>query len=89
MKDTDQKNRVDGKGSMNPIIAAVSGAIVGAGAVVAGVVALNDEKNREKAKHVLHDVKDHSVEAFNNVKKDVKDAFHHVEKDVKKTVHAK
>lgn len=44
------------KGGVNPFAAAVTGAIVGAGAVAAGVVALRSEKNRKKAKDYIKEV---------------------------------
>jgi gas vesicle protein len=52
----DQKN-----GGVNPITAAVAGAVVGAGIAVAGVV-LSDEKNRKKVKDVATGVKDKAVD---------------------------
>jgi hypothetical protein len=45
------------KKGMSPVAAAVTGAVVGAGAAVAGAAFLKDEKNRAKAKKVLDGVK--------------------------------
>jgi len=43
---------------MSPVAAAVTGAVVGAGAAVAGAAILRDEKNRARAKKILNNVKD-------------------------------
>ena len=56
MKDQNKQDRE--KSSVNPIAAAVTGAVVGAGIAVAGAIALKDEKNREKVKEALNTVKD-------------------------------
>ena len=52
----DQKN-----GGVNPITAAVAGAVVGAGIAVAGVV-LSDEKNRKKIKDFAETVQNQTEE---------------------------
>lgn len=44
--------------SVNPIIAGVTGAVIGAGIAIAGAVILKDEKNRDKAKKVINNVKE-------------------------------
>ncbi len=42
------------KGGVNPVIAAITGAVVGAGVIVAGVVALKDKKTAQSLKkHLL------------------------------------
>jgi hypothetical protein len=69
MSDSDQKKQDGGKVSVNPVAAAVTGAVVGAGIAVAGVVALEDEKNREKAKETLIHVKDQVVGYIENMQK--------------------
>jgi gas vesicle protein len=43
---------------VNPVIAAVTGAIVGAGVIVAGAVAYNDKKNRDMVKKAVSNVKE-------------------------------
>lgn len=68
-----QKKEVDKKSGINPVAAAVTGLIVGAGAVVAGAIVLNDKNNREKISTAVTDVN-------NNVKKKMDKA----EKKVKK-----
>ncbi|MGE5041713.1 MAG: hypothetical protein ACM3IJ_02315 [Candidatus Levyibacteriota bacterium] len=45
-----QKN--DKKAGVNPVVAGVAGAVVGAGMAVAGTMALKDEKNRKKVRDV-------------------------------------
>ena len=45
------------KSSVSPVTAAVTGAIVGAGAAVVGIAAMRDEKTRAKAKKILHQAK--------------------------------
>ncbi len=80
MKNRNQHDLVEEKRIVDPVIAVVATAVVGAGAVVAGIVALNNEKNREEVKQVLSDTKDRSVRAFNKVKKEAKDMIQRVEK---------
>lgn len=45
------------KGGFNPVVAAATGAIVGAGVAIAGAVAMKDKKNREKVKEVFNEAK--------------------------------
>lgn len=53
-----KKNQQDQeKGGVNPVVAAVTGAVVGAGVAVA----LKDKKNREKVKEVLTNVKNQAI----------------------------
>jgi hypothetical protein len=42
------------QGGINPVAAAVAGAVVGAGVGIAGAVVLGDKKNREKIGKVLN-----------------------------------
>lgn len=49
------------KGSVNPVIAAVTGAVLGAGVAVVGAVVLGNERNRQKAKEVLTNAKDQAL----------------------------
>jgi hypothetical protein len=56
-----------------PVVAAVTGAIIGAGIVAAGVAALKDKKNREKVKKVLTSVKDNAKGILENIKKETLD----------------
>jgi uncharacterized membrane-anchored protein YhcB (DUF1043 family) len=43
--------------SVSPLIAAVTGAVVGAGVAVAGAVAMTNKHNQDKVKGVIKDVK--------------------------------
>lgn len=56
-----KKNKINSQAGedfrVNPVIAAVAGALVGAGIAVAGV-ALSDEKNRKKVIKIASDMKD-------------------------------
>lgn len=63
------KNKIQKKDGVNPVVAAAAGVIVGAGVVAAGVVALNDEKNREKVKEVLANVKEQAKGYIEDIKK--------------------
>lgn len=53
--------------SVNPLVAAVTGAVVGAGMAVAGAVVMSDKKNQAKVKNVAKNVSDKA----NNLIKDV------------------
>jgi hypothetical protein len=53
MTDKIQSKKIKTKSRVNPVVAAVTGVIVGAGIAVAGAVAFNDQKNRNKVKKVL------------------------------------
>jgi Skp family chaperone for outer membrane proteins len=72
---TDQKKQDDGKGGINPVAAAVTGAVIGAGVVVAGAVAvaLKDKKNREKVNQTLTNVKKQAVGYIKDMQKEVQD----------------
>ena len=53
--------------TINPVVAAVTGAIVG-GVAVAGAMALGDDKNRQKIKGAVSDAKDRTKDYVENVK---------------------
>lgn len=59
----DDKN----KKKINPVMVAVTGAVVGV--AVAGALILKDEKNREKVKEVFTDAKDQAAGFMNDMKK--------------------
>ncbi|KKP28563.1 MAG: hypothetical protein UR15_C0025G0012 [Parcubacteria group bacterium GW2011_GWA2_31_28] len=61
------------KKSINPIAAGVTGAVIGAGAAVAGAVILKDKKNRENIKKVLNKVKDTTSEYMKDMRSSAKD----------------
>lgn len=72
MTDQKQKKHNVGNVGLNPMVAAVAGAVVGAGVTVAAVV-LKDEKNREKIKEVLTNVKEDTTDYIDDVKSRVHD----------------
>jgi hypothetical protein len=53
---TSPNNKVQPNQGVNPIVAAVTGAVV-AGAVVAGAMIMSDKTNQDKVKQVVADVK--------------------------------
>ena len=53
---TDTKKNVPVSGGVNPIVAAVAGAVV-AGVAVAGAMAMSNQDNQDKVKSVVADVK--------------------------------
>lgn len=57
---------------INPVAAAVTGAIVGAGVAVAGIAAM-DEKNQKKVKTAIGSFKDSAVKYVEGMKIEVKD----------------
>ncbi|MDP2692128.1 MAG: hypothetical protein Q8O88_00640 [bacterium] len=59
------------KGDINRVVAAVAGAVVGAGIAVAGV-ALSDEKNRGKIRKVVKDATNSIDKTTKKVNKAVK-----------------
>ena len=62
-----------GTNGINSVIAAaVTGVIIGAGAAVAGAVALNDQKNRDKISTAVTNANDHAQEKMNEAEKNVK-----------------
>lgn len=73
MTDQKQKKHNVGKAGLNPMVAAVAGAVVGAGVAVAAVV-LKDEKNREKIKEVLTNVKEETAGYIDDMKSRAHDA---------------
>lgn len=86
------------KHGVNPVIAAVTGAVVG-GIAVAGALTLSDEKKREQVKDALIGAKDKVLNTKEEAQdklsdardmamdkaEDIKDAFHHAAKDIKKS----
>ena len=60
------------KGGVNPVFATVTGAVIVAGAAVAGAFALKDKKNRNKVKKVLTNVKDQAVGYMEKIQKEAK-----------------
>jgi len=81
---TNQK-KVEQKGSVNPVVAAVTGAIVGAGIAAAGVV-LSNKKNRDKVGRVLTNVKNQALDYVEDMQKQAQDTKVEVKEKVKKLV---
>jgi len=79
---TDQKKQNKEKGGINPMIAAVAGAVVGAGVAVAGTIILEDKKNQEKVKKVLNNVKKQVKGYVENMEKQVGDKKNEIEEKV-------
>jgi len=68
------------KGGFNPAVAATA-AVIGAG-IVAGAIALSDDKNRKKVTDALTDVKEKAEDMIDDVKDRAKDQKEEVEKDL-------
>lgn len=79
MKDSKKDENDNG---INQIAAAVTGVLVGAGAVVAGAVILNDKKNKAKVDKAVEDVKSKARE----LKKDTEEKMSQVGDKVQKLV---
>lgn len=60
------------KSGFNPVVAAVTGAIVGAGVAIAGAVALKDKKNRKEVEQVFTNLKDQAVGYIEKIQNKVK-----------------
>lgn len=74
---------------MNPMVAAMAGAVVGAGVAVAGAIAMKDEKNRKKVKGIISGVKDQAMGYVKKAQKkaeEVKGTFEKTAEDGKKEV---
>lgn len=57
------------KGGINPVVAAVTGVVIGATAAIAGAVVLSDEKNRKKVAHSFDNVKSQAMGMGKDAKK--------------------
>lgn len=67
------------QGGINPVAAAVAGAVVGAGIGVAGAVIMGNKKNREKISKVLNNAKDQAINYVEGVQKQAQDKKDEVE----------
>jgi len=61
------------QGGINPVAAAVAGAVVGAGIGVAGAVIMGNKKNREKIGKVLNNAKNQAINYVEGVQKQAED----------------
>jgi len=82
MTNHSQKTQNEQKNGLDQITAAVTGAIVGAGVAVAGVIALKDEKNRNKVKQVFIDAKNQAVGYIEDIRNQAQDKKAEVEEKV-------
>lgn len=73
MTNHNKKKQDKRKSGFNPVVAAVTGAVVGVGVAVAGAVALKDKKTREKVKQALTNVKNQATDYMEDKKKQVKE----------------
>jgi hypothetical protein len=71
-------NKKKNMGGINTVAAAVTGAIVG-GVAVAGAMVLKDEKNREKIKKTVNDVKNQSMDYVEGIRDEMDDKKDEVE----------
>ncbi len=60
------------KTGINPMVAAVTGVVIAAGAVVAGALAMNDKKNRDVVNKKIDEVKGELNKNIDKGKKEVK-----------------
>lgn len=70
---SNQKIQKEEKKGVSPMVAAVTGAVVGAGIAVAGTVVLKDEKNRNKVKEALTSAKDQAIDHMDVMHNQVQD----------------
>ena len=89
MKNTNEEHQKEG---ISPVTAAVTGAVIGAGAAVAGTMALKDEKSRKKVKDTIITMKNKTMEYFEerngNGKSKAQDAIGKVKKEISSGKHS-
>lgn len=66
-----RKTKASRKSDFRAAVAAVTGAVVGAGVAVVGTMALKDQKNRDKVRQALKNVKDLVEENMEKAEKKV------------------
>ncbi len=80
------------KSGVSPVTAAVTGAVIGAGAAVAGTMALRSEENRKKIKDTLTSMKDKTMEYLEERKGEhtskAEGALKKVKKEISSVKHA-
>ena len=77
---TNQKKQDENKTGVNPTIAAITGAVVGAGFAVAGAIALKDKKTRDKVKQTLTNVKDQAINYIKEIQNQAQDSQNRIDK---------
>lgn len=82
MKDNKNKKKVQQATVINPVAAAFTGAIIGAGAVVAGAIVMSDKNNQKKVEKVVNDAKD----KIRGYKEGLEERSHEVKEDAKEKI---
>lgn len=85
---TNQKKQNKPDAGINPLVAGVAGAVVGAGIAVAGAMALKNEKNRAKVMGTLNNVKDQALNLVEDIQNQAGDKKEIVEGKVKKALNS-
>jgi hypothetical protein len=76
------QDRSNQKPGINPLVAAATGIVVGAGAVLAGAIAVSKNGNQEKIEKVAKDVEKELIKAKNNAKKTAKAGLDYLDRQV-------
>lgn len=79
MPDQSKKKQDGGKGGINPVVAGVAGAVIGAGVAAAAIV-LSDEEKRKQLGNSLNEVKDKAEDLIEDAQKGIQDKKEEVEK---------
>lgn len=82
MTESNQNKKNEGNSNVNPVIAGVTGAIIGASVAVAGSVVLSDKKNRNKVVKVLQNVKEQAVGYVGDLKQRSRDEKGELDKKI-------
>ena len=82
MTDLVSKKPEQKKVGVNALTAVVTGAVIGAGVAIAGVVALADEKNRKRVKNTLTMLKDKALNYVDEVAQGTDNAKDMVEEKI-------
>lgn len=69
MMNKNQKLQDEKKSGINPVVVAVTGAVVGAGVSVAGAMALKNGQNRNKIKEVLTNVRNQAIDYIEDMQR--------------------
>lgn len=81
MTDPNQKQQDQKKGGLNPVVAAVAGAVVGAAAVgVAGAAVLANDDSRKKVEKVIDKTKDNISDMKTGVEEKITEVHEKVNK---------
>lgn len=83
---TDKTMENKRKNGINPVVAGVTGAVIGASVAVAGITVLRDKGNREKVKKKFIDARKQTLDYVKGIRKQTKDKKEKIEKQFKKDV---